>query len=467
MQAESRELSSPVDWLSHICQLRGEEECLLTLPTHRRYLQYFSDVLLGNIPEDTSVDGCECRRIVLHGFPAFKSPPCVQLTSGNRTFFVSTDAQSLDDSAPGDESVELKSYSYHTGSNSTCKLPVVRGDVVLTVRDGSRSGPLLCRAGFYVDFAAVAGVLRLPSAALDGAASRLPRDAFVDIMLAPRAGHERGAALSNAAKALYSAGTRVAQKHGQLQYAIGDNDDGDSAERFQTARGIARNPVTEANRSFSTHHAPSTAPLQAPQSNSNEMLDFGTSNSRGNQLPNVLSPKELLSRYASAPAIEAPHADRSDLEFAQSAQSNLVAMSSGACNDTSSIEGVDGNALNSSLAQRGSSVQPIACTAAQRAMVQPVPSEVCHLSDTPCASKLSENENEMQEDSKEPSLTYVPALPASAPNAVMTNNRCNLDEEEQLMAIANIDIDAEDAVDSSLPSQPEHDLDAEFEALVG
>ena len=101
-------------------------------------------------------------------------------------------------------------------------------------------------------------------------------------------------------------------------------------------------------------------------------------------------------------------------------------------------------------------------------MVQPVPSEVCHLSDTPCASKLSENENEMQEDSKEePSLTYVPALPASAPNAFMTNNRCNLDEEEQLMAIANIDIDAEDAVDSSLPSQPEHDLDAEFEALVG
>ena len=34
---------SPVDWLSHLAHLRQVDEKKLTLPTHRRYLQYFAE----------------------------------------------------------------------------------------------------------------------------------------------------------------------------------------------------------------------------------------------------------------------------------------------------------------------------------------------------------------------------------------------------------------------------------------
>ena len=54
--------------------------------------------------------------------------------------------------------------SYHDGKEIEHGTWLVHGDVVLTVREESRSGQLLCRAGFHADFAAAAGVLRLPCA---------------------------------------------------------------------------------------------------------------------------------------------------------------------------------------------------------------------------------------------------------------------------------------------------------------
>ena len=146
---------SPIDWLSHLAQLRGEDEHKLTLPTHRRYLQYFAELLLGSAPTDVGAAGCELRGVVLHGFPALDPVPCVLLSIGPKAVFVSTAAQQLDDldEADGAQSGEArKSYSYSGASGGRAgavgKAPaLVRGDVVLTVREESRTGQLLCRAG--------------------------------------------------------------------------------------------------------------------------------------------------------------------------------------------------------------------------------------------------------------------------------------------------------------------------------
>jgi len=65
---------------------------------------------------------------------------------------------------------------------------LVCGDVVLTVRDKSRSGQLICRASFNANLAAAAGVLSLPCTALDGiegGAIRLPAHALIEVLLVP------------------------------------------------------------------------------------------------------------------------------------------------------------------------------------------------------------------------------------------------------------------------------------------
>mgnify|MGYP001974537651 CR=1 FL=1 len=64
--------------------------------------------------------------------------------------------------------------------------PILRGDAVLTIREQGRSGPLVCRAGFHVDFSAADGVLRMATHDLDGGPARLPADAFVDLVPAAR-----------------------------------------------------------------------------------------------------------------------------------------------------------------------------------------------------------------------------------------------------------------------------------------
>ena len=232
---------SPIDWLSHLAQLRGHDEYELTLPTHRRYLQYFADLLHGGVPTCAGADGCEVRSIVLHGFPACTPPPCVTLSCGTRALFASDDAQ--DAELPDG----MCSYSYHGQGGARRKpggktaWPIVRGDVVLTVREESRTGLVICRAGFHAELAAVAGVFRLPCSSLDGAAVRLPPDAFVDIILAARPARPAAGgsgALDAAVESLRIAGAKSAalagcapsSAFGGLQpptpvFSLGDDDD--------------------------------------------------------------------------------------------------------------------------------------------------------------------------------------------------------------------------------------------------
>jgi hypothetical protein len=180
--------TSPVDWLSRLATLRGEDEAKLTLPTHRRYLQYFGQLLRSGPAPGSDHGGCELRGVTLHNFPALRTPPCVQLTCGTRTLFVSVDGQDAELPDATIEPARRLAYSYRASPKyeEPVSWPLLRSDIVLTVREESRSGPLLCRAGFHVDFSAGDGVLRLPCAALDGASSRLPADCFIDLILVPR-----------------------------------------------------------------------------------------------------------------------------------------------------------------------------------------------------------------------------------------------------------------------------------------
>ena len=327
---------SPIDWLSHLAQLRGEDEHKLTLPTHRRYLQYFAELLLGSAPADASAAGCELRGIVLHGFPVLNPVPCVLLSSGPKAVYVSTAAQTLDDE---DGSLDLCSYSYKgTGSNGRPVL--VHGDVVLTVREESRSGQLLCRAGFHADFAAAAGVLRLPCAALDGAASRLPASGFIDVMLAPRAaapGAASGGAIAEAVDLLRravaihggSAAAAAAAPRGAnaaTVFALDDDDDAAEAVRaMEAAEGVdaglplssvwpaaappavaakaARSAAPAPPRAAATAPRPAAVPLPAaPPVPPAPALLVPAPRATSAAVTEAMSPASLLTRYAAKPS---------------------------------------------------------------------------------------------------------------------------------------------------------------------
>ena len=265
---------SPVDWLSHLAQLRAVDEHTLTLPTHRRYLKYFEELLTAGPPSGADHAGCELRAVTLHAFPRLSTPPHVALSTGTRTMYASTDAVDMELPDADAEPYERVAYAYRGASAPKAvdppagggaahepAWPLLRGDVVLTIREQGRSGPLLCRLGFHVDFAAAVGVLRVPMHDTDGGQSRLPADAFVDIVLAARtppvgtAGP--GGMLGPAVLSLRRAGVATA-------IATGD-------QKAKAAFGGARQPV--AKFSFGedeeevtvTMPAPGEAPKRAPQ----------------------------------------------------------------------------------------------------------------------------------------------------------------------------------------------------------
>ena len=219
--------TSPIDWLSHLAHLRNLDESAITLPTHRRYLAYFAELLLSGPPSSAEHDGCELRAVVLHHFPALQAPPSVQLTVGTTTIYTG-DAATMDATDEGDAAAR-RTYSYSVprppagggggGADGDSGAPVLRVDGVLSIREQSSDGPLLCRAGFHPDFVVGAGVLRLTCAALDGAASRLPSDCFIDLLVARRPpAHGRAGTHTGTVGALSAALTslRISERRAEL-----------------------------------------------------------------------------------------------------------------------------------------------------------------------------------------------------------------------------------------------------------
>ena len=239
---------SPLDCLSVLAQLRGEDENVLTLPSHRRYLHYFGAVLGGSRPAGRPL---ELRSLMLNGMPPLGAPPSVQLSCGAKTVYASggADVTTLPPAAgqPADAAT-----TYAVAPSGGAALPLVSEDVVLSVRepaaDDGAPGALIFRAAFHTDFVPGGGVLRLNRAALDGASKKLHPDAFVDVIIAPPdddkggGGAHGAAALWRAVDALVAEGAaadgagglRAGARRPKPTFALGDEDedgeDGDGGD---------------------------------------------------------------------------------------------------------------------------------------------------------------------------------------------------------------------------------------------
>ena len=239
---------SPLDCLSVLAQLRGEDENVLTLPSHRRYLHYFGAVLGGSRPAGRPL---ELRSLMLNGMPPLGAPPSVQLSCGAKTVYASggADVTTLPPAA-GQPADAATTYAV---APSGAALPLVSEDVVLSVRepaaDDGAPGALIFRAAFHTDFVPGGGVLRLNRAALDGASKKLHPDAFVDVIIAPPDGDKGGGGAANGAAALWRAvdalvaegaaadgagGLRAGARRPKPTFALGDEDedgeDGDGGD---------------------------------------------------------------------------------------------------------------------------------------------------------------------------------------------------------------------------------------------
>ena len=173
---------NPLDWLSHLAQLRGADENVLTLPSHRRYLNYFGALLGGARPSGAPQ---QLRSIVLHSLPQLGAPPLVSIARGNRVLYSSSDADTTSLPPAAGQAGGCASYACTPPRDASGEHLLVAEDVMLSVREGGEGGALLFRAAFHVDLIPPGGVLRLRRAELDGVAKDLPAEAFVDVMVAP------------------------------------------------------------------------------------------------------------------------------------------------------------------------------------------------------------------------------------------------------------------------------------------
>ena len=90
--------------------------------------------------------------MTLHSFPALDPAPCVLLSAHGKTLYASASAQAVELPDAEDDGAPRRAYSYQArgGGAGGAEWPLIAGDAVLTLKEGSRTGPLICRAGFHV-----------------------------------------------------------------------------------------------------------------------------------------------------------------------------------------------------------------------------------------------------------------------------------------------------------------------------
>jgi hypothetical protein len=192
------EFSSPVEALQYIADRRSISVDFLTIPSQRRYLQYFSNMLDGVKPRSEPL---LLRRIIISGIPIFGDNgggeenngccPYIQLFKSGK--LIATAAPSLNDvygAASGHPSpkLQLKWVQVSEGSVSFNMDCAVQGDILLRCRHADSSGARVSmfRAAFHTGYVPC-GVLRLTKAQLDGASSdaRFDEEFFIDLIFAP------------------------------------------------------------------------------------------------------------------------------------------------------------------------------------------------------------------------------------------------------------------------------------------
>jgi protein-tyrosine phosphatase len=186
------EFSSPMEGLQYVAQRRSISADFLTIPSQRRYVQYFSNMLDGVKPRSEPL---LLRRVIINSIPNYAPDsggenekgccPYVQLFKCGK--LVATAAPPAGETN-GTGKLELKWINCSEGSVSFTVDSAVQGDLLLRCRHADASGTRVSmfRAAFHTGYVPC-GVLRLTKAQLDGACSdaRFDEEFFIDLIFAP------------------------------------------------------------------------------------------------------------------------------------------------------------------------------------------------------------------------------------------------------------------------------------------
>ena len=197
------EFASPMEALQYVAERRAISADYLTIPSQRRYVQYFSNMLDGVKPRSEPL---LLRRVIINSIPVFGDNgggesnhgccPYVQLFKcGKLVATAAPPAPNVDDALSsssggggGQRRLELKWVQSSEGSVSFNVDAAVQGDILLRCRHADASGvrTSMFRAAFHTGYVPC-GVLRLTKAQLDGACSdpRFDEDFFIDLIFAP------------------------------------------------------------------------------------------------------------------------------------------------------------------------------------------------------------------------------------------------------------------------------------------
>jgi len=169
--------------LAYVARRREDDVQRLTIPSQRRYAQYFANVLDGVAPRAEPV---VLRRAIMSSAPRFEQGrgccPYLQFFKEGKLAYTATkfatDREQELDLGPAWAAPDDGPLVFHIDC-------LVHGDVLLRCRhlsdDGSRAS--MFRAALHAGYAPL-GVLRLAKAQLDGACSddRFPHDFFLDLI---------------------------------------------------------------------------------------------------------------------------------------------------------------------------------------------------------------------------------------------------------------------------------------------
>ncbi len=198
------EFDSPMQALQYVANRRGTVVDYLTIPSQRRYIQYFSNLLDGVRPNSEPL---VLRRVIINSIPIFGEfssengllkgcCPYIQLFKNGK--LIATAAAYSENTKISEEDLGSKTSSTNklqlrwvNDSDGTASFRIdcpVQGDILLRCRHASVSGNRMSmfRAAFHTGYI-TGGVLRLTKVQLDGTScdSRYSEDFFIDLIFAP------------------------------------------------------------------------------------------------------------------------------------------------------------------------------------------------------------------------------------------------------------------------------------------
>lgn len=190
------EFSSPIKALEYTADRKGIELEHLTIPSQRRYLTYFSNMLDGVKPRSEPI---LLRRVIINTIPVYGDNgggeesegccPYLQLFKGGKLISTSVPVDENEAKTKAEGGKAMLQWSKTSDGcvsfNVDCAL---QGDILLRARHASNTGQRISmfRAAFHTGYVP-AGVLRLSKEWLDGAADspRFSDEFFIDLIFAP------------------------------------------------------------------------------------------------------------------------------------------------------------------------------------------------------------------------------------------------------------------------------------------